>query len=42
MKLQTDDNCKTAYNDLKFRKTENRSIVYKIDQEKIVCTSSYR
>lgn len=42
MQIATDDNCHKEFEDMKFRKTPTRSIVYKIDKEKIVAiTISY-
>lgn len=36
MNIQTDDKCMTEFENLKFRKTETRYIVYAIQDEKIV------
>lgn len=42
MNLKVDDQCKVQFENLKFRKTEARYIIYKVDKEQIVSKLIYR
>ena len=42
MNIQTDDECKTKFDEIKFRKIDARYVVYQIVDEKIVSIPSFR
>lgn len=40
MKVALDENCKTEYENLKFRRTETRYLTFRIEKETIVTSES--